>query len=180
MLYMSSDCDDSGTYTLSVTFEVGTDLDMDMVKVQNQVQQATPRLPKEVTEQGVTVETRSPDMLGFLTLRSPNGTHNQLAMSDFAHNQIKNVLKRIPGVGNAMVYGPKRSMRVWLDEARLAAQRMSADDAHRGDPQLEYSGRAGRGQGGAQRRQRPADVHAQVARTPQHARGVSRNRVAGR
>jgi len=128
MLYMSSECDDSGTYTLTVTFEVGTDLDMDMVKVQNRVQQAVPKLPKEVTEQGVSVTTRSSDMLGFLTLRSPKGTRDRLFMADYAHNQIKNVLKRIPGVGSAEVYGPKRSMRVWLDAERLAALGLSSDD----------------------------------------------------
>ena len=128
MLYMSSDCDDLGNYTLTVTFEVGTDLDLDMVKVQNRVQQATPKLPKEVTEQGLSVTTRSSDMLGFLTLRSPKGTHDSLFMSDYAHTHIKNVLKRIPGVGSADVYGPKRSMRVWLDAARLTALRLSAED----------------------------------------------------
>ena len=68
MLYMSSDCDDSGNYNMTVTFEIGTNLDLDMVKVQNRVQQATPRLPEEVTKQGVSVYTRSSDMLGFLTL----------------------------------------------------------------------------------------------------------------
>ena len=127
MSYMASECDDSGSYTLTVTFEVGTDLDMDMVKVQNRVQQATPKLPTEVTEQGVSVTTRSTDMLGFLNLRSPKGTHNRLFLSDYAHNHIKNVLKRVPGVGSAEVYGPKRSMRVWLDPARLTAQGLGAD-----------------------------------------------------
>ncbi len=128
MLYMSSDCDDAGNYTLTVTFEVGTDLDLDMVKVQNRVQQAVPKLPKEVTEQGISVATRSSDRLGFLNLRSPNGTRDKLFLSDFAHNHVKNVLKRIPGVGGADVYGPKRSMRIWLDAARLTAQGLSADD----------------------------------------------------
>lgn len=128
MLYMSSDCDDAGNYNLTVTFEVGTDLDLDMVKVQNRVQQAVPKLPKEVTEQGVSVTTRSSDRLGFLTLRSPKGTRDLLFLSDYAHNHVKNVLKRIQGVGGADVYGPKRSMRVWLDASRLTAQGLSADD----------------------------------------------------
>jgi len=128
MLYMSSECDDAGNYNLTVTFEVGTDLDMDMVKVQNRVQQAIPKLPKEVTEQGISVTTRSSDRLGFLSIRSPKGTRDLLFLSDYAHNHVKNVLKRIPGVGGADVYGPKRSMRVWLDAARLTAQGLSADD----------------------------------------------------
>lgn len=128
MLYMSSDCDDAGNYSLTITFEVGTDLDLDMVKVQNRVQQALPKLPKEVTEQGVSVTTRSSDRLGFLSLRSPKGTRDLLFLSDYAHNHVKNVLKRIPGVGGADVYGPKRSMRVWLDAARLTAQGLGSDD----------------------------------------------------
>ena len=127
MLYMASDCDDSGNYNLTVTFEIGTNLDLDMVKVQNRVQQATPRLPEEVTKQGVSVYTRSSDMLGFLTLRSPKGTFDRLALSDYIYNHIKNVLARVPGVGDATVYGPKRSMRVWLDAERLAALGLGAD-----------------------------------------------------
>ena len=121
MLYMASDCDDSGNYNLTVTFEIGTNLDLDMVKVQNRVQQAVPRLPEEVTKQGVSVYTRSSDMLGFLVLRSPNGTYDRLALSDYIYNHIKNVLARVPGVGSVDVYGPKRSMRVWLDAERLSA-----------------------------------------------------------
>ncbi|MDD3544748.1 MAG: efflux RND transporter permease subunit [Kiritimatiellae bacterium] len=128
MLYMASDCDDSGNYNLTVTFEIGTNLDLDMVKVQNRLQQATPKLPVEVTKQGVAVYTRSSDMLGFLTLRSPNGTFDRLALSDYAYNNIQNVLARVPGVGDATIYGPKRSMRVWLDAERLAAMGMSAQE----------------------------------------------------
>lgn len=128
MLYMASDSDDAGNYTLTVTFEIGTNLDLDMVKVQNRVQQATPKLPVEVTKQGVSVFTRSSDMLGFLTLRSPNGTHDRLALSDYAYNHIQNVLVRIAGVGDATIYGPKRSMRVWLDAERLASLGMSAQE----------------------------------------------------
>ncbi len=128
MLYMASECDDSGNYALTVTFEVGTNLDLDMVKVQNRVQQATPKLPKEVTEQGISVTTRSSDMLGFLSVRSPNGTHDRLFLADYTHNHIKNVLKRIPGVGSVEVYGPKRSMRVWLDAERLAALGLGSED----------------------------------------------------
>lgn len=127
MLYMQSECDDAGNYNLTVTFEVGTDLDLDMVKVQNRVQQAVPKLPSEVTEQGISVTTRSSDMLGFLSVSSPNGTHDRLAISDYAHNHIRDVLQRIPGVGSAEVYGPKSSMRVWLDADRLTALRMNAD-----------------------------------------------------
>ncbi|MCL1920516.1 MAG: efflux RND transporter permease subunit, partial [Kiritimatiellaeota bacterium] len=78
MLYMSSDCDDMGNYALTVTFEVGTDLNINMVKVQNRIAQATPRLPKEAVDMGVTVETRSADIMGFFYVQSPNGTYTSL------------------------------------------------------------------------------------------------------
>ncbi|MDD4102740.1 MAG: efflux RND transporter permease subunit, partial [Kiritimatiellae bacterium] len=128
MLYMSSDCDDSGNYVLTVTFEIGTNLDLDMVKVQNRVQQAIPKLPKEVTEQGISVFTRSSDILGFLTLRSPKGSFGRVELADYAHSYVKTTLTRIAGVGEVTVYGPKYSMRVWLDAERLAALGMGADD----------------------------------------------------
>ncbi len=128
MLYMSSDCDDSGNYVLTVTFEIGTNLDLDMVKVQNRVQQAVPKLPKEVTEQGISVFTRSSDILGFLTLRSPKGSFGRVELADYVHTHVKNVLSRIAGVGEVTVYGPKYSMRVWMDAERMAALGMGADD----------------------------------------------------
>ncbi len=74
MIYMSSTSDNSGNYELAITFEMGTDPDMALVKVQNRVQQATPMLPSEVTAQGITVESRFSDTLGFVGIISPNGT----------------------------------------------------------------------------------------------------------
>ncbi|MGE4488363.1 MAG: efflux RND transporter permease subunit [Kiritimatiellales bacterium] len=128
MIYMSSTSDSSGSYSLSVSFEVGTDPDIAQVKVQNRVAQAEPLLPSEVTEQGVTVETRSSDHLGFLMIRSPNGTHDQKFLSDYAAKVIQPALERIPGVSSAQVYGPKYSMRVWMDADRLSALGLSASD----------------------------------------------------
>jgi hydrophobe/amphiphile efflux-1 (HAE1) family protein/NodT family efflux transporter outer membrane factor (OMF) lipoprotein len=128
MIYMSSTSDNSGDYTLTVSFAVGTDPDIAQVRVQNRVSQAEPLLPTEVTEQGVTVQTRSSDMLGFLMIRSPNGTHDQRFISDYATKVIQPALERIPGVSSAQVYGPKYSMRVWMNSDRLAALGLSASD----------------------------------------------------
>ena len=128
MLYMSSTSDDSGNYILTVTFEVGSDRDMDMVKVQNRIQQVLPRLPEEVNNQGITVESRSSSMLGFLNIRSPGHTQNRLAMSDYAYNYVEKETKRIHGVGGVNVYGAMLSMRVWLDAERLAALGIGAED----------------------------------------------------
>jgi len=128
MLYMSSTSDDQGNYALTVTFEVGSDRDMDMVKVQNRIQQALPRLPEEINDQGIIVESRSSSALGFVNIRSPKGTKNRLDMSNFAYDYVQKESKRIHGVGGVNVYGAKISMRIWLNAERLAALGISTED----------------------------------------------------
>jgi HAE1 family hydrophobic/amphiphilic exporter-1/multidrug efflux pump len=128
MIYMSSSSDNSGNYALTVTFAVGTDPDMAQVKVQNRVAQAEPMLPGEVTQQGVTVETESSDMLGFLMVRSPDNSRDELFLSDYAYKIIQPALQRIPGISSAQIYGPKFSMRVWLNSDRLSALGLSSDE----------------------------------------------------
>lgn len=127
-LYLSSTCTDSGTYSLSVTFAMGTDRDMNMVKVQNRLQQATSKLPSEVTQQGVTIRSRSSDILGFFSIRSPKGTFSKLDLSNYVYANMRDVLLRVDGVGEVDVYGPKAAMRIWLDPERMAAQGMSPDE----------------------------------------------------
>lgn len=128
MIYMSSTSDNGGNYDLTITFEMGTDPDMALVKVQNRVQQATPMLPSEVTAQGVTVESRFSDTLGFIGLISPNGTRDGPFLNDYAENNIKNVFKRVPGMGDCRVFGAKYSIRIWLDPERIASLGLSIDD----------------------------------------------------
>ncbi len=121
MLYMDSSSDATGRYGLTVTFKVGTDPDMAQVKVQNRVQQALNNLPAEVQQQGVTVTRRSSDQLGFLTARSPNGTHSLLDLSNYVQNNISKNLIRVDGVGEVNVYSPPLAMRVWLDANKITA-----------------------------------------------------------
>ena len=128
MLYMTGACGDDGTYSLTVTFEVESDRDMDMVKVQNRVAQAEAKLPSEVKQLGGRIRAQSEDHLGFIAVRSPNGTLSRLQISDYIYANIQPVLLRVPGVGDATVYGPKLSMRVWLDPARMAAQGMNTEE----------------------------------------------------
>ncbi|MCC7300901.1 MAG: efflux RND transporter permease subunit [Verrucomicrobia bacterium] len=128
MIYMSSTADSSGAYALTVTFEVGTDPDIAQVQVQNRVSQAQPLLPAEVTQQGISVKTQSADMLGFVMIRSPKGTLSELQLSDYTYKIIKPALERIRGVSGADVYGPKYSMRVWLDSGRLSALGIGPDE----------------------------------------------------
>ena len=128
MIYMSSDSGDDGSYSLTVSFEVGTDRDMDLVKVQNRISQAEAKLPSEVKQLGGRVRAQSTDFLGFLAIRSPNGTHSRLELSDYAYQNIQPVLLRVPGVGEATIYGPKLAVRVWLDPQRMAAQSMNSEE----------------------------------------------------
>ena len=120
MLYMSSSSENS-SYQLTVTFKVGVDRDMAQVKVQNRIQQAQSKLPTEVTRQGLTVRSRSSNILGFITIGSPNGTHSTLELADYVQNNIKNNLARVYGVGEVNVYSSRLSMRVWLDADKITA-----------------------------------------------------------
>lgn len=121
MLYMSSTSENSGSYRLTVTFAVGTDPDLAQVKVQNRIQQALTKLPEEVQRQGISVKRRSSDILGFITVLSPNRTHDKLFLSNYVENNIKNNLSRVYGVGEVSVHASKLSMRVWLDADKIAA-----------------------------------------------------------
>ena len=128
MIYMSSTSDSSGNYALTVSFAVGTDIDISLVKVQNRVAQATPLLPAEVVQKGVSVQNQSSDILGFLMVRSPDRSRDSLFLSDYAYKVIKPALERISGVSSASVRGSKYSMRVWLDSDRLSALGLSSSD----------------------------------------------------
>ena len=126
MLYMSSSSENS-SYQLTVTFKVGVDRDMAQVKVQNRIQQAQSKLPTDVTRQGLTVKSRSSNILGFISLLSPNNTYSQLELSDYVQNNIKDSLGRVPGVGEVNVYSSRLSMRVWLDADKITALNIPVD-----------------------------------------------------
>ena len=131
MLYMSSTSDDNGSYTLTVTFDVGTDPDIAQVKVQNRLQQVMSQLPEIVTRQGVDVKTSMSNILGMLVLRSPNRTYDELYLSNFAYTNIKNPLSRIKGIGSVDIYGPQYSMRVWLNSDKILARHRIVRLSHR-------------------------------------------------
>ena len=128
MIYMSSNSDNAGRYDLTITFDMGTDPDMALVKVQNRVQQASAMLPSEVTAQGITVESSFSDNLGFIGLISPNGTKDGAFLMDYAENNVKNVFKRVPGMGDCKVFGSKYSIRIWLDPVRIASLGLGIND----------------------------------------------------
>ena len=129
MLYMESDSTNDGHYTLTVTFQVGTNSDIAQVNVQNRVAIALPSLPTAVQKQGVTTKVQSTAILQFVTLTSSNPDHNALFLSNFANLQLQNRLARIPGVAAANVFGVGNySMRVWLDPAQLSQRGLNPGD----------------------------------------------------
>ena len=128
MLYMSSASSSDGTMQLTITFEVGTDLDMANVLVQNRVALAEPKLPEEVRRLGITVRKRSTDFLFFICLASPGAQYDELFLTNYANLYLRDELARIDGVGEVMLFGPKYGMRIWLDPDRLRALDLTTDE----------------------------------------------------
>jgi len=129
MLYMQSYSGADGTYTLTVTFKIGTDLNFAQVLVQNRVSSALSSLPQSVQTQGVTVQKRSTAILLFVTLTSPKATYDSLYLSNYATINIRDELSRLPGVGNVTVFGAGQySMRVWLDPNKLQVRGLMPQD----------------------------------------------------
>ncbi|MFZ5427871.1 MAG: efflux RND transporter permease subunit [Thermodesulfobacteriota bacterium] len=129
MLYMSSKSTSDGTYTLTITFEVGTDLDIATVLVQNRANIAVPRLPQDVQRQGLTIQKQSTAILLVATLESPDGTYDDLFLSNYAILNIKDELTRINGVGAVNIVGADEyGMRVWLNPDKLKSLGLSATD----------------------------------------------------
>ncbi|TWT75305.1 efflux RND transporter permease subunit [Allorhodopirellula solitaria] len=129
MLYMSSQSTNDGTYALTVTFDVGTDLDMAQVLVQNRVNLALPILPAEVKNTGVSVVKSSPSALLAVNFFSPDQSRDQLYLSNFATIRVKDELAKINGVGDIRIIGQRDyAMRVWLDPDRMASLQLTATD----------------------------------------------------
>ncbi|PRY26809.1 HAE1 family hydrophobic/amphiphilic exporter-1 [Aliiruegeria haliotis] len=129
MIYMSSDSTDTGSYSLSVTFEVGTDPDIASVNVQNRVAQATAQLPSEVTATGVVTQKASTNMLLTAVLYSPEGTYDEVFLSNYASINLKDALARIKGVGKADVLTNfQYAMRMWMDPNNMASLGVTPGD----------------------------------------------------
>ncbi len=128
MDYMSSNSDDTGRYSLSVVFEVGTDGDMDSVKVQNNVAVANPSLPGAVQTVGVTTRKASNDMAMMLSMYSPDGRYDRAFMKNYADIYFMDEVKRVDGVGDVNIFGANYSMRIWLNPDKLAAMDLTVND----------------------------------------------------
>ncbi|MBP5344076.1 MAG: efflux RND transporter permease subunit [Alphaproteobacteria bacterium] len=128
LLYMSSNSTDDGTYTLTLTFDIGTDANIAQVKVENRLQQVQSLLPDIVIQEGLDVVQQSANILGFLVLESPNRTYDALALSQYAYTNIQNPLARVPGIGDLTIYSPEASMRIWLNPTKLVQYNLTATD----------------------------------------------------
>ena len=132
MLYMSSYSTSAGTMQLTITFETGTDLDDAQVLVQNRVAIAEPRLPEEVRRIGITTRKSSPNLMMVVHMLSPDDSLDQLYVSNYARNNVRDVLIRLDGVGDLTIFGEREySLRVWLDPEKLAAYELTSADVCR-------------------------------------------------
>jgi multidrug efflux pump len=151
MLYMTSQCTSDGSYTLTVTFRPGTDLNMSQVRVLNRVALAMPQLPDVVRATGVTTRKRSPELLMTISMNSPDGTYDQLYLSNYASLRVKEELARIPGVSDVTIFGQRDyAMRVWVNPERLASLALTPADvvaALRGQNLSIVAGRVGQADG---------------------------------
>jgi HAE1 family hydrophobic/amphiphilic exporter-1 len=129
MLYLSSTSGSDGSYALTVTFDVGTDIDLAQVLVQNRVQIAVPQLPPEVQRQGLVTKKQSTDIIMFVTLTSPDGRFDSLYLSNYATIHVRDELSRLSGVGDIFIVGAANySMRLWLDPDKLASRGLTTLD----------------------------------------------------
>ncbi len=132
MMYMSSQSTNDGNYTLTVTFNNEVDLNLAQVLVQNRVALAVPLLPDVIKATGVTTKKQAPDILLAIGLYSPDGSRDQLYLSNYATIQVQTVLSRLPGISEVRMLGQRDySMRVWLDPDKLAIRNMTAGDVVR-------------------------------------------------
>ena len=123
MIYMKSVSGNDGSYSLKVSFELGTDPDINTVNVNNRVQVALSKLPEDVRKQGLTVKKQSSALLGVISLYSPKQTHDELYISNYVTINLLDQIKSTPGVGDATLFGPQDySMRAWVRTDRLTGR----------------------------------------------------------
>ena len=152
MLYINSQSTGDGRLSINVVFKPGTNIDQAQVYVQNRVAVAQPRLPEDVQRLGIVVRKASPDLMMVVHMTSPDGSRDQQYISNYATLYVKDVLGRVDGVGNVLVFGARDySMRVWLDPARVAAPQPDGRRGDAGDARGQPAGRRRRHQPGAGR-----------------------------
>ncbi|WP_334190129.1 efflux RND transporter permease subunit [Noviherbaspirillum sp.] len=130
LIYMESISQANGTGTITLSFETGTNADLAQVDVQNRLGRATPRLPQAVVQQGVRVDKARSNFLLFTILSSDDPKWDPIALGDYASRTVLPEIQRLPGVGQAQLFGTERAMRVWIDPARLVGFNLSSADVN--------------------------------------------------
>ncbi|APW43540.1 efflux RND transporter permease subunit [Rhodoferax saidenbachensis] len=130
LIYMESVAQADGSGSITLTFETGTNADLAQVDVQNRLSRATPRLPAAVTQQGVRVDKSRSNFLMFTMLSSDNPETSTIELGDYASRNIVPELQRLPGIGQAQLFGTERAMRIWLDPAKLASFNLSTAEVN--------------------------------------------------
>jgi len=128
LAYMESVSQANGTGQITVTFETGTNIDLAQVEVQNRLSRASPRLPSAVTQQGVKVDKARSNFLMFVMLASEDPQYDPIFLGDYASRNVIPELQRVPGIGQAQLFGTERAMRVWIDPAKLQGYGLSSAD----------------------------------------------------
>ena len=128
LIYMESVAQADGSGNITLSFQAGTNADLAQVEVQNRLARATPRLPAAVTQQGVRVDKARSNFLLFTILSSSNPDIDPIALGDFAARNVLPELQRVPGVGQAQLFGTERAMRIWIDPAKLLGYQLSSAD----------------------------------------------------
>jgi multidrug efflux pump len=130
LIYMESSADATGTGTITVTFEPGTDVSIAQIEVQNRLSRAAPRLPAVVSQQGVRIDKARSNFLLFVMVSSKNPAYDPVALGDYAARNIVPELLRVPGVGQAVLFGTERAMRIWIDPTKLVGYGLSTADVN--------------------------------------------------
>jgi multidrug efflux pump len=130
LIYMESSADATGAGNITATFEPGTDVSIAQIEVQNRLSRASPRLPAAVVQQGVRIDKSRNNFLLFVMVSSTNPAHDPVALGDYSARNIVPELLRVPGVGQAVLFGTERAMRVWVDPAKLVGYGLSTADVN--------------------------------------------------
>ncbi|MDP3827430.1 MAG: efflux RND transporter permease subunit, partial [Polaromonas sp.] len=126
LIYMESVAQANGSGSITISFQPGTNADLAQVDVQNRLSRATPRLPQAVTQQGVRVDKSRSNFLMFTMLSSTNPAFDPIALGDYASRNVVPELQRLPGIGQAQLFGSERAMRIWIDPAKLLGFNLSS------------------------------------------------------
>ena len=128
MIYVESIAQANGSGSITATFETGTNVDLAQVELQNRLSRATPRLPSAVVQQGVRIDKARSNFLLFVSLTSSNPADDPIVLGDYIARYIQPELQRVPGVGQAQLFGTERAMRIWLDPAKLVSFGLAPSD----------------------------------------------------